>query len=247
MSEEYVDAGARRDVIWQDSAIAATYRQARRGIPFANDHFDIANRAILAHGIDVRRILDLGAGDGIAVAALLERHPVESAVLVDFSEPMLQEARSRLASVDARVDFVWGDLRDSDWRPAVERAGPFDLVVSRFAIHHLPDRRKRSLYGEILDLLRPDGLFIHIEHVSSLSPVYEHAFYQSIAEGIHRAESGKRSVDEIIAVYSHTDERAANILAPVDVQQDWLRDVGFVDVDCLFKAFEIAVFAGRKP
>lgn len=95
--------------------------------------------------------------------------------------------------------------------------------------------------------MRPDGLFIHIEHVSSLSPVYERAFYRSLAEGIHRVESGKRSVDEIIAMYSHTDERAANILAPVEVQLKWLRDVGFLDVDCLFKAFELAVFAGRKP
>lgn len=247
MTEQRVDASPRRDVIWQDSVVAATYRQARRGIPFADDHFEIANRAIRAHGLVVRRVLDLGAGDGFAIAALLEEHPIERATLVDFSKPMLDEARTRLAGIEARVDVVWGDLRDSEWRRSVETTGPFDLVVSRFAIHHLPDRRKQSLYGEIAELLRPDGLFIHIEHVSSLSAVYERAFYQWIAEGIHRVESGKRSVAEIIAKYSHTDERAANILAPVDAQLAWLRDAGFVDVDCLFKAFELAVLAGRKP
>lgn len=237
----------RRDVVWQQPAIAAGYLEARRGIPFADAHFEIAVRIIQAHGLDVRRVLDLGAGDALAVAALIERHPVERAVLVDFSEPMLAEARARLGGVDARVDFVRGDLRNSEWRPSAEAASPFELIISRFAIHHIPDRRKRSLNAEIFELLRPDGLFIHIEHVSSLSPVYERAFYRSLAEGIHRVESGKRSVDEIIAMYSHTDERAANILAPVEVQLKWLRDVGFLDVDCLFKAFELAVFAGRKP
>lgn len=91
----------RRDVVWQQPAIAAGYLEARRGIPFADAHFEIADRIIQAHGLDVRRVLDLGAGDGLAVAALIERHPVERAVLVDFSEPMLAEARARLGGVDA--------------------------------------------------------------------------------------------------------------------------------------------------
>ena len=237
----------RRDVVWQQAPIAARYLADRRGIPFLEAHFEVVGQIIRAHDLEVRRVLDLGAGDGIAVAALLGDHPIDHATLVDFSRPMLDEARARLAGTDARIDFVWGDLRGSEWRAAAEASGPFDLVISRFAIHHVPDARKRTLYGEIRELLRPGGLFIHIEHVSSLSPVYERAFYESLAEGIARADPGHRSAEEIIAMYSSTEERAANILAPVDVQLDWLREVGFVDVDCLFKAFELAVFAGRKP
>lgn len=237
----------RRDVIWQQEAVAANYREARRGIPFADVHFDIVRQIIEAHELDVRRVLDLGCGDGIATSALVGHHPIEQAVLVDFSEPMLQEARRKLGGLNLKVDFLWGDLLDSRWRKAVEPSGPFDLTVSRFAIHHLPDARKRTLYGEVLDLLRPGGVFINIEHVQSLSPVYERAFYRSLAEGIHRVESGKRSLAEIEAKYTHPDERAANILAPVEDQLAWLRDSGFGDVDCVFKAFELAVFAGRKP
>lgn len=237
----------RKDVVWQRPSVVATYRLARRGIPFADVHFDIVRRVIQAHGLDVRRVLDLGSGDGMATSALVDRYPVEHAVLVDFSEPMLQEARRNFDGSDLAVDFVWGDLLGSQWRASVETGGPFDLVISRFAIHHLPDGRKKSLYREILDLLRPGGLFIHIEHVRSLSPVYERAFYRSVADGIYRAESGNRSVEEIEAVYMHPDERAVNILAPVDDQLSWLREAGFIDVDCLFKAFELAVFAGRRP
>ena len=42
-------------------------------------------------------------------------------------------------------------------------------------------------------------------------------------------------------------DKAANILAPVDDQCRWLREIGFADVDCYFKAFELALFGGRKP
>jgi hypothetical protein len=36
------------------------------------------------------------------------------------------------------------------------------------------------------------------------------------------------------------------ILAPVDLQCAWLRLIGFQDVDCFFKVFELALFGGRK-
>ncbi len=237
----------RLDVAWQREDIAATYRMARRGIPFADAHFTITRQVIQAHELDVRRVLDFGSGDGIATAELLQHYPIEQAVLVDFSEPMLREARRALGGLGLAIEFVWGDLLDDQWRGEVEAHGPYDLTISWFAIHHLPDSRKRTLYGEVLELLRPDGVFVNIEHVQSASPVYERAFYRSIAEGIHEVEGGQRSGEEIEAKYTDPDERAANILAPVDEQLDWLRNVGFVDVDCVFKAFELAVVVGRKP
>lgn len=40
-------------------------------------------------------------------------------------------------------------------------------------------------------------------------------------------------------------EREADKLSPVCDQCEWLRALGFVDVDCFFKSFELAVFGGR--
>jgi hypothetical protein len=37
-----------------------------------------------------------------------------------------------------------------------------------------------------------------------------------------------------------------NILAPVEEQCRWLRLIGFADVDCFLKVFELALFGGRK-
>jgi hypothetical protein len=51
---------------------------------------------------------------------------------------------------------------------------------------------------------------------------------------------------ELAATYYNRSDKDANILAPVEIQCEWLRAIGFTDVDCYFKAFELAVFGGRR-
>jgi tRNA (cmo5U34)-methyltransferase len=247
MSNPTVQASPRKDVIWQDPTTTSSYHQSRRGIPFAEAHFDIAERVLRAHDVEVQRVLDLGAGDGIATDAIAARFPIAKAVLVDFSEPMLTAARERFRDSRLDVRCVAGDLLGSDWPAEVRESGPFDLVISRFAIHHLPHERKRSLYAEILDLLRPGGMFVNIEHVQSPNLAYQAAFDRMLVEGIHRIDADQRTIEDVEHAYRRRQDADTNILAPVELQCDWLRQLGFVDVDCAFKALELAVFAGRKP
>ena len=127
---------------------------------------------------------------------------------------------------------------------------PYDVNVSGFAIHHLTDGRKRELYREIFGRLAPGGLFINTEHVSSST-----SWIESISDNLHvdsvyafhvKKGSQKTRV-EIANEYVHRPDQQSNILAPMEVQCDWLRDCGFQDVDCYFKIFERAVFGGRRP
>lgn len=56
-----------------------------------------------------------------------------------------------------------------------------------------------------------------------------------------------RDRTEIANTYYYRPDKIANILAPVDVQCDWLREIGFTRVDCYLKIFELALFGGYKP
>lgn len=239
----------RNDTIWQDAATLANYQVSSQAIPFVDVHFDVMHRLIDAAGIEVRNLLDLGAGNGIATTEVAMRQPVERATLTEFSAPMFERARQRFAATPPAFDvsYLVGDFRETDWHDAVAANVPYDLVVSRFAIHHIPDEDKRELYSAILTWLRPGGIFINIEHTASVSPMYAEAHDRLMVECLAGANGGDDNFDEVYASYRERADGPANILAPVWDQLDWLRELGYVDVDCAFKAFELAVFAGRRP
>jgi len=172
----------------------------------------------------VRRILDLGAGDGRLLALLRIDRPEAFGVATDLSPTMLDAARARFAG-DASVQVVEHDL-DAPLSVLGE-AGSFDAVVSCFAIHHCSHARKRALYVEVFALLEPGGVFYNLEHVSSPTPELHEAFFAALGMTL-------------------ADEDRSNQLLDVETQVGWLREIGFAQVDCFWKWRELAVFGGVK-
>ena len=83
------------------------------------------------------------------------------AVALDFSPAMLDRLRSRFSQTQG-ITVVAHNLDE----PLPARLGTFDVVVSSFAIHHLTHERKRALYDEVYQRLRPGGVFSNLEHVA---------------------------------------------------------------------------------
>jgi tRNA (cmo5U34)-methyltransferase len=241
----------RRDEVWKSDSLVRTYLEnIRAGIPFDAEQIEIMLRVIEANGGPVRRFADLGCGGGALAQVLLRRHPEARATLLDFSAPMLAEARVKLESHRPQPRFVSADLATPDWIQSVREDAPFDIVVSGYAIHHLSDDRKRALYGEIFSLLTPGGAFVNVEHVASATPWIEGLSNELIIDSIHAMHSKSGSAvtrEQVADEFVHRPDKSANILAPVEMQCEWLRAIGFADVDCFFKVFELAVFGGRRP
>ena len=102
---------------------------------------------------------------------------------------------------------------------------------------------------EIFNILKPGGIFINIEHVASesagLHPVFEtfmvdHRYACNSKKGI------QRSREDIARDFRERHDRDANVVTSVTTQCAWLREIGYTDVDCYFKVFELAIFGGCK-
>lgn len=234
-------------LMWKESSLAAVYLEGVRGaVPMAKEQIEVMLRLIVAGGHPVRRFLDLGCGDGILGSAILGRFPDATAVLADFSPAMLDAARKRLEGRAADANYLNIDYGDPAWVDQISALGPFDAIVSGFSIHHQTDERKRRIYSEIFGLLDQGGIFLNVEHVASATPWVQSVNDDVFVDSLHSFHRDK-SREEVASTYYHRADKAANILAMVEVQCDWLRQIGFVDVDCYFKIFELAVFGGRRP
>jgi tRNA (cmo5U34)-methyltransferase len=230
---------------WQDAEVARRFIDERRGgIPYGSDQTEIMLQVARYFLPDAGTIIDLGCGAGFLAQVLLTEYPQARALLLDHSEPMLERARQELARFGDRCDLRLADLAEQIHPHA--RAGEADLVVSGYAIHHLPHARKRTLYEEVHRLLRPGGLFINLEHVASPTPELEALFADRYIDCL--AAFQKRPRPEVAAAYHSRPDKDDNILLSLEQQLDWLHEIGFEQVDCYFKWFELAVFGGvRSP
>jgi ubiquinone/menaquinone biosynthesis C-methylase UbiE len=120
-------------------------------------------------------VLDVGGGSGVLSEAVLRAFPRARVTLQDFSQPMVEAARKRLAAFGARIRFVISDLGDSGWVKTA--GGPFDLAVSGIAIHNLHEMAAiANCYEAVRGLLKPGGVFLDYDHFDRVGgvPLHQH-------------------------------------------------------------------------
>jgi tRNA (cmo5U34)-methyltransferase len=121
---------------------------------------------------EARTILELGTGTGETARRVLAHHPHATLTGIDESEEMLAVARTALPRADLQR------RRLEDPLPP----GPYDLVVSALAVHHLDGPGKADLFARIAATLQPHGRFVLADvvipddpgdAVTPLSPDYD--------------------------------------------------------------------------
>ena len=106
--------------------------------------------AAASEGVEARDILELGIGTGETARRVLDRHPEAKLVAIDSSSEMVERARAAFPDADIRLGRLEDPLPD----------GPFDLVVSALAVHHLDGPGKRDLFRRIAHVVRDGGMFV---------------------------------------------------------------------------------------
>ena len=203
--------------LWERPEHATSYLSRADRLPHRREGEDVLARDLA--DVLPGRILDLGCGDGRLASIVLEAYPDSHAVCVDMSPTMLAAASDRFGG-DVRVTLQQHNLDEP-----LPFDGPFDAVVSSLAIHHVSDQRKQALFGEVVELLAPGGVFCNLDVVASPT------------RALH--EKWRAEMDAI--------DDPSDILCDLQSQLRWLSAVGLHDVDCIWKWRSLALMRGQKP
>jgi trans-aconitate 2-methyltransferase len=115
-------------------------------------HADMGTPALDRLELDgSERVLDVGCGSGRVTERLMERLPRGSAIALDGSASMLEEASRRLAHFGDRVSYVQADLA----APPLPIDGPVDAVMSTATLHWVIDHD--ALFEGLGGVLRTGG------------------------------------------------------------------------------------------
>jgi SAM-dependent methyltransferase len=233
-----VEVSSGHGAVWkQEEVVAGFIDERRKLIPLFDVQEELVRRLMTRGDRRIGRFCDLGAGDGGFAELVMDAFPESTGVLVDFSEPMLAAARQRLAGKEGRWEIVRADLSTPQWRDVLPAGDSYDAIVSRLAIHHLPDDRKQELYAEAFTMLTPGGVFLNWEHIET----------GGLAEGLFDEYFRERMAEAEHDVASYDDATDDDILCEPETQCDWLRQIGFDQVDTYFKLPGLAIFGGVRP
>jgi tRNA (cmo5U34)-methyltransferase len=147
-----------RDYHFTPESYVAMMREAVPGYDRLQDE------TLAATGAGATSVLELGTGTGETARRVLDRHPDAQLVGIDASPGMVDVARDHLPP--DRVELLVRRLED----PLPE--GPFDLVVSALAVHHLEGEGKADLFRRVANRLDPAGRFVLADVVEPVDPSY---------------------------------------------------------------------------
>ena len=179
------------------------------------------------------RVIDLGCGTGTVAEHTLLSYPNALLTCIDFAENMISIARQKLRAY-ANTKYIVGDFSVF--------SGEYHVALSSLALHHLlTDEDKRRLYRRIYDSLEPGGVFYDADVVLG-SNTYLHKMYMSKWMAFMRRNVTQEEIEsKWIPKYEAEDHPAALI-----DQLAWLYEIGFADLDVIWKHYNFAVYGGRK-
>ena len=195
------------------------------------------------------RILDIGAGYGALAAAVLRDRPSATAICLDASEAMLKLGPEKNAELKERMTFVQGSLEAPDWLKPVT-GSTFDAVISSRALHHFTEnQRRREIFKELFPLVKSGGCFINADNVrgntKSLTERYRQARDEYLDRYVRRLSGGKTNLAAAKAATPSSYHGPHNN-GYLEEELVWLREAGFVDVDCFWKFTTTVVYGGFK-
>ena len=182
--------------------------------------------------------LELGCGTGNFTLALVERFPDARWVTVDASGEMVEATCARVAAEipGAHVEGLVSRFEDLSLE-----AGRFDLVASYISLHHVAE--KAELFARLRVLVAPGGSLCIADQLTGAAPRVADRHWQRWLE--HCRSPGHCTPEEVDHLVDHSE--AHDHYESLAAYAGYLRDAGFVDIDCVWRDGMWAVITAEAP
>ena len=202
-----------------DDVLADTLRLPRR----------ISTALVLDSGVPVRRVADLGSGQGTYLECFLEAFPDARGIWIDANEGMRELAAERLAGFGDRIEFVLADVEHLDKLELRD----IDVITTSRVLHHFRGDSLRRVYRAARDALNPGGFLFNLDHVGP--PGEWDRRYRSIREQFTGPRSGH--------VRPHREDYP---LPGANLHLELISEAGFETPDIAWRMFYTVLLVARR-
>jgi SAM-dependent methyltransferase len=192
------------------------------------------------------RVVELGCGEGKLSAAVLDAFPRASVLALDGSADMRRTTAQRLADFGDRARVEPFELGSDAWWFLVDGA---DAVISSLAVHHLDGPGKQRLFRALAERLSERGALLMADLVEPRRAEARELFSGGWDDAARRQSGGS---DQAYTQFLETHWNLYRFPDPVDMpsplfdQLLWLREAGFVVVDCFWLRAAHAIYGGYR-
>jgi len=204
-------------------------------IPFYEHMIDCLVSAIHFDEHEEIKVIDLGCGTGTIARKISERYKNTTIECLDMASNMIELAKIKMAN-HHKTKFSIKDFS------AIRFSESYDVVVSSLALHHLEtDEQKRGFYEKIYEALNNKGMFLNADVILASSHYWQDLNMKKWIGYMNRSVPMQEILTNWIPKYESEDRPAILI-----DQIEWLKEIGFKNVDVIWKYYNFGVYGGIK-
>jgi len=178
-------------------------------------------------------VIDLGCGTGTIAQKIKNAFPNSKISCLDIAENMIKIAQRKLGG---KTDCYICNFYEFNFDKK------YDAIVSSLALHHLAnDGDKKMFYEKIYNALNSNGIFYNADVVLG-SNDYMQEFYMTKWKAFMSKNVPLEEIENKWLVNYKTEDRPTSLMNHINL----LRDIGFSDIDVVWKYYNYAVYGGCR-
>jgi tRNA (cmo5U34)-methyltransferase len=178
-------------------------------------------------------VIDLGCGTGTIAQKIKVAFPNSKISCLDIAENMIKMAQIKIGE---NIDYYINDFYEFNFDKK------YDVIISSLALHHLAnDEDKKMFYRKIYNALNDNGIFYNADVVLGSNSHLQDLYMTKWKAFMKKSVSSDEIENKWIVKYK-AEDRPTSLINHIN----WLKDIGFKNIDIVWKYYNYCVYGGYK-